>query len=225
MDFSQLQLRYGYPIQLHVMSTRGEPTKLKLSLYGACPGHGLMVSMPRSAVSKRLRSGLKVMANIMLSNGICSFPARILSTANSPVPMIYLSYPERITFKEIRGATRVEVDESIRAENLSSIEERVCSGVLGDISISGARLKLNDPIADIGDELRISSDILIGQNTYELDLVATVRARVERTTREVEENVPAVFGVEFTELSKQQQLTLHAYVYHRMIKDPTFISP
>lgn len=213
MKFEDLKLGYGYPLQLQVQ-VEGQVQRATSKLVGCVSGQGLLIAPPRGKA--RLRSGQKVVVRIMVGNGICLFPALIQSVVTQPMPMMQLSYPKQVNFKEIRGATRVDVKVPIQAVNMSSLPERTSDGVIADISTSGARLEVADPVGDVGDELQLKGTVNVGPIQRELDIQGVIRSRVERSTREIEENLPAVYGIEFTETDEDQLLLLYAFVYSEL---------
>ncbi len=213
MKFEDLKLGYGYPVQLQSQS-EGQAQRCTSKIIGCVPGQGILMTPARGKA--RLRSGQKIVVRIMVGNGICLFPAVIESVVAQPLPMMQLSYPKQVSFKEIRGATRVDVELAVSAQNLSSLPERSSDGMIADISTSGARLEVADPIGEVGDELTLKGVVNVGPIQRELDIGAVIRSRIERSTREVEENLPAVYGVEFTEQDEDKLLLLYAFVYSEL---------
>lgn len=211
MKFEDFKLPYGYPMQLQAADS--ETARINARLLGCIPGRNIMLSQPRGA---RLRTGQKLIVRVMAANGICLFPATLESTVNLPVPMLCLSYPAAVQFKEIRGATRVDVDLGVEVANLSALEERKTQGKISDISLLGAKVELAEAIAEVGEELQLGMTVSIASLTRELSIKSLVRSRVERSTRENEEEFSAVYGVEFAENEEDQLLGLYAYVYSSM---------
>lgn len=217
MNFDDFKLTFGFPVQLHVTAGDGSQQRLSCRLVGSVANSAIIVSWPREAgKAARLRNGQKLTARIMVANGICLFNAVVESSVSSPFPLVFLSYPASVSFKGIRGATRVEVSQMVDVLNNSSLEPVSSSGCVVDISTSGARIELQDAVAEIGDELSLSATLPVGDLKRSLSLGAVVRSRVERSTREVEENRPAVYGIEFTQNSEDDQLVLYAFVYAAM---------
>jgi c-di-GMP-binding flagellar brake protein YcgR len=213
MKFEDFKLPYGYPIQLQA-GTGNESVKINSRLIGCIPGKFILISLPKSGA--RLRTGQKAVVRIMASNGICLFSTNLESTLNLPIPMMCLAYPNSVNFKEIRGATRVDVSLSIDVSNISSLEEQVTKGKLTDISLSGAKIELEEPIGDVGEELSIKMSVAIADMTKELSIKSLVRSRIERSTKEYDEGLPAVYGIEFIESEESQKMGLYAYVYSSM---------
>src|SRR5690606_30268683 len=211
MKFEDLKLTYGYPLQLQTNSS-GQPERYSCRLVGCLPGRSIILTVPRAAGKPiRFRSGQKIVARLMVNNGVGIFACTLENQSNDPYPMLFVSYPESVSFKGIRGATRVAVQTAVEVINRSAVEEPNVNGVIADISISGARLELADAVGEIGDQINISGVIEILGISRLLQLEAVIRSRVERSTQEMDENLPAIFGVEFTEKDEDRRLLLYSY--------------
>ncbi len=57
----------------------------------------------------------------------------------------------------------------------------------------------------------------IGTVERKFSVVATIRARIDRSTKELESAYPAVYGIEFGDLDVDSDLLLHAYVTGEMV--------
>jgi len=217
MKFDELKLTSGYQIQLQVSSDTNVPFKYNCRFVGSIPGKTVMVTSPRqSGKGPRLRPGLRLLVRLMIDNGICVFPATIEHMASAPFPILHLSMPASISFKEIRGATRVDVDQALSATNVTELDEPSAEGVFADISTSGARLELASAIGKVGDQLELLCDVNIGRLVRTLRVKAVIRSRIERSTKEIDHNLPAVYGIEFVETDEDVLLVLYAYVYSEM---------
>lgn len=213
MKFEDLKIPYGYAVQLQTGSNDASEQRLSCRVVGCVPGRTIMVTQPRNG---RFRTGQKLVARLMVANGICLFPVTIESTANHPLPMYCLSYPSSVSFKEIRGATRVDVSLPIEVKNLSALEDQQTMGQLGDVSTSGAKIELREAVVSVGDELELSGDVEVGSIQRNMKLTAVVRSRIERSTKEMDSEFPAVYGIEFIEKDEERLLMLYAYVYSEM---------
>lgn len=160
-----------------------------------------------------------MVARLMVNNGIGIFACTLESQATDPYPILFVSYPESINFKGIRGATRVAVQMPVEVTNRSAVEELRVTGIMADVSVSGARLELNDAVGDIGDRITILGKFEVLGISRKLQIEAVIRSRIERSTQEVEDNLSAIFGVEFIEKDEDRRLLLYSYVFSQMAKD------
>lgn len=214
--FEQYQLPFGYPLALEGASAGGSPFKFASKLVGCVPGEYLLVTLPKAAKASSIRSGQKLLVKIMAGNGILAFACQVEQVLNSPKALVFLSYPTRLSFKEIRGATRIELKLPVTACVNQGLQTVTATGLYSDISVLGARVALKEPIAEVGDVVTLDSQINLVKFSGALSLQAVVRARVERSTQEMASGHPAVYGVEFLEMEERQRLILYALVYSIM---------
>jgi hypothetical protein len=216
MRFEELKLTYGYPLQLQASSLSGQPERFSCRLMGCLPGRSILLSVPKHAGKLvRFRAGQKIVVRLMIDNGIGIFASIVESQTQDPYPILHLSYPEVVTFKGIRSATRVAVREKIAATNTSMEGRLNTSGFLSDMSISGARIELDQDIAEIGDTLELRAQVDIRDVKRELVLIGVIRSRVDPTDN-LGEGVSVSYGLEFASQPEEQRLILYAYVFNQM---------
>lgn len=213
MKFEDYKLPFGYPLALEGASAGGAPFKFASKLVGCIPSDVLIFSLPRAAKATSLRPGQKILVTIMAGNGVLAFAAAIEQIVAQPRPLVFLTYPTKLSFKEIRGATRVDIRVPIDVSCTQGLISANSKGVITDISTSGARIELKLPIGDVGSRLEISGSVSIAKIEDVFTFPGIIRSRVERSTRESEAEFPAIYGVEFSDLPHAQQLLLHAFVY------------
>lgn len=216
MKFEDLKLAYGYPLQLQTTSLSGQPERFSCRLIGCLPGRSLLLSVPK-LVGKlvRFRSGQKIVVRLMIDNGIGIFAGVVETQTMDPYPILHLSFPESVTFKGIRSATRVAVQE--RVEILSAHGDNVQStpGFISDISINGCRIELGTDIAELGDSLTLKTEVDIRGVKRLLLLKGIVRSRVDATDN-VDEGALVSYGIEFSDQSDDERLVMYAYVFNHM---------
>lgn len=218
MKFEDLKLNYGYPIQLQT-NTTGEPERYSCRLIGCVPERHILLSVPRAAGKLlRFRPGQKLVARLMVGNGVGLFTCAVETQTAEPYPMLFVTYPDSVSFRGIRGATRVAVDVNIQVVNLDDINEQVVTGNIADISCTGARMEVNGVAGNIGDRILISCAVEVLGIIRELQLEAIIRSRVERSTQEIED-LPATYGIEFVEKDEERRLLLYAFVFSQLAKD------
>jgi hypothetical protein len=222
MEFTDLKLPYGTSLQLQVTNSAGQPERFASRLLGVIPGRSLLFSVPRpKGKSVRFRPGQKLAVRLMVANGIGLFATVVEAQSAEPYPLLHVTYPDAVTFKGIRGATRVTANLPVSVTNRDDLSDAQTEGSIADISSSGARLELRDPVANVGDTLMVSAEVSVGPLRPQLAIEAVVRSRVERSTQEKTQDLPAVYGVEFTETAPEALLVLYAYVYAQIAQDQT----
>lgn len=216
MKFEDLKLAYGYPLQLQTTSLSGQPERFSCRLIGCLPGRSLLLSVPKLAGKLvRFRAGQKIVVRLMIDNGIGIFAGVVETQTMDPYPILHLSFPESVTFKGIRSATRVAVQE--RVEILSAHGDNVQStpGFISDISINGCRIELGADIAELGDSLTLKTEVDIRGVKRLLLLKGIVRSRVDATDN-VDEGALVSYGIEFSDQSDDERLVMYAYVFSHM---------
>lgn len=216
MKFEELKLTYGYPLQLQTAMSLGQPERFSCRLIGCLPGRSVLLSVPKqSGKLIKFRIGQKIVVRLMIDNGIGIFACTVESQTQDPYPILHLSYPESVTFKGIRGATRIVVREKVNVMNIATEGTHKVSGFISDMSISGARVELGSDIAEIGDTLELRGQVDIRDVTRDLILTGIVRSRVDPTDN-LDEGVLVSYGLEFIKQSDDQRLVMYAYVFNQM---------
>lgn len=218
MKLEDLHILPGTPLQLQLSNDSPNGIKCNSRIIGYTPSRSVLITMPVAAGKVvRARPGQKVMVKVMVANGMGVFVASVQGIATTPYPYLHLSFPKSVNFKEIRGATRVDTRLPVTVKSLASLtDEPESEGVAADMSVSGARLELKEPIAEVGDEVEINSEVTIGPVTRNMKITAIIRSRTERSTKEMDEHLPAVYGVQFVEESEDNLLLLNSYVFSQL---------
>ncbi|WP_062060240.1 flagellar brake protein [Cellvibrio sp. OA-2007] len=217
MKFEELKLTYGYPLQLQTAAVAGQVERFSCRLIGCLPGRSVLLSVPKQAGKLiRFRAGQKLVVRFMIDNGIGVFAGVVESQTQDPYPILHLSYPDAVTFKGIRGATRVAVREKIDVTNISREGKTKVSGFISDMSISGTRIELGDDIAEIGDTLELKALVSIRDIRQELTLIGVIRSRVDPTDN-LADGALVSYGLEFVSQSDEQRLIMYAYVFNQMV--------
>lgn len=216
MKFEELKLAYGYPLQLQTISLTGHPEKFSCRLIGCLPGRSILLSVPKQGGTLvKFRHGQKIVVRLMVDNGIGIFASIVELQTQEPYPLLHLSYPESVTFKGIRNATRVAVREKIDVTNISKGLKPTATGFISDISISGARIELAEDVAQLGDTLELRAQVDIRGIKQELVLVGIIRSRVDPTDN-LDDGALVGYGLELVGQSNEQRLIIYAYVFNQM---------
>jgi|SRR5690554_177687 hypothetical protein len=219
MKFEEFKLSSGYPLQLQTNNNNGQAERFSSRLIGCIPGRSILLSAPIMAKKiARFRPGQKIVVRMMVDNGIGVFVCVAESQVNDPYPILYVSYPDQVSFKGIRGATRVTVNLPVCTTNISAVDQPSTGGTIADISTSGARIGLDEAIVEIGDKIELKASLNIENITRELTISAIIRSRLERSTQEENQNLPATYGIEFADDDEDKYLLIYAYVFREMAR-------
>lgn len=213
MKFEDIKLAYGYPLQLQTTSLSGQPERFSCRLVGCFPGRSLLFSVPKlGGKLVRFRGGQKIVVRFMVDNGIGVFASIVEAQTAEPYPLLHMSFPESVTFKGIRSATRVAVHEKIQIKPLDEPLAEPVIGFVSDISINGCRIELGQEIAELGNRLELKAEVDILGLKHALSLRGIVRSRLDPTDN-IEEGVLVSYGIEFSDLDEQERLVMYAYVF------------
>lgn len=218
MKFEDMKLVYGYPLQLQTSNAAGQPERFSCRLIGCLPGRSILLSVPKAAGKLvRFRGGQKVVARLMVDNGIGIFASVVEVQTADPYPILHISYPDNVSFKGIRGATRVAVEQAVVISNLPNTNSAVSAGSIMDISVTGARLGVTSELGTIGDKLQLSFNVSVAGIARELVIEAIIRSRVEGEQQGFSDEI--TYGVEFVAPAEDGRLLLYAYVYAQICSE------
>lgn len=212
MKFEDMKLIYGYPLQLQTSSSSGQPERFSCRLIGCLPGRSILLSVPKLAGKLvRFRTGQKVVARLMVDNGIGIFASVVETQTADPYPILHISYPDNVSFKGIRGATRVAIDEPVQVVNLTVISDRQILGSVVDVSVTGARIEAAKEFGEIGHKIQVTMKVSVANIVRDLTLEGVIRSRGEADSQNANHTI--AYGVEFIEPEEDKRLLLYAYVY------------
>jgi len=216
MKFEDLKLNYGYPLQIQTASVAGQTERYSCRLIGCLPGRSILLSVPKLAGKLiRFKPGQKMIVRLMIDNGIGVFASQVETQTLDPYPILHILYPDTITFKGIRGATRVSVYQDMMATNaVESISST--KGVIVDISVTGARVDLAGSIGKIGDEIELESTILIQEVERKLKIKSIIRSQMDTPEDSKLAGFTTSYGLEFIEREPERRLVMYAFVYSQM---------
>lgn len=212
MKFEDMKLVYGYPLQLQTSGAAGQPERFSCRLIGCLPGRSILLSVPKQAGKLvRFRPGQKLVARLMVDNGIGIFASIVETQTADPYPILHISYPDNVSFKGIRGATRVAIDVSVQIANLTLISDQQFTGSVVDVSVTGARIEAAAAFGEIGHKIQVTMNVAVANINRDLVLEAIIRSRGEADPQNSGNLI--AYGVEFIEPEEDKRLLLYAFVY------------
>jgi hypothetical protein len=217
MKFEDMKLAYGYPLQLQTNTSSGQPERFSCRLIGCIPGRGILLSVAKvGGKLVRFQAGQKIMTRFMVDNGIGIFASVVEAQTSEPYPILHIAYPDSISFKGIRGATRVAIVQVVDVINLANVNDQTRLGSIVDISLSGARIEVDDLIGEIGSNIQLQMQVSIEGIIRELVVDAIIRSRIEPEAQGNKQISKTTYGVQFIEKDEDKLLLLYAYVYAQL---------
>ncbi|MEH6471284.1 MAG: flagellar brake protein [Halopseudomonas sp.] len=219
LQFDDLKLIVGERVRLETVSPRG---RFSVRYLGAHVGRCLMVTMPLvNGVVKPVKEGTSMTLRLIALNRACAFKTRMIKAQTSPVPMLFLDYPDSVEAVLVRKAARVN------SQLIVSVDE-VESGHFGsgwprqalccDISLHGARIEASDQLGELGDGLFITARVSVGEVDQVLMLEGKIR-NLEEVEDSFNDGFRMVHGLEFVGLDEETQLILTGFVYQQMLRE------
>ncbi len=210
-SLSQVQLAPGDLVQLQTLHpTHAE--RYQVRMIGFHAPVSLMVTAP--TIQGRLvfvKEGQQFLVRGFVGKDAVAYKTRVIKSNLSPFPYLHLAYPETVQSMRIRGSSRVSV-ELVTAVNGPAGQ---AAAKIVDLSCGGARMMSPKPVAEKGDDVKLSFRI----NPSGLDVYLTISAKVRAVSRDETANSQVATGVEFVDLNEQDRLYLTNMVYQNLLKD------
>jgi hypothetical protein len=204
VDFSELDLSFGQELFI-IPDLANKQQMYDCVMVGCIPNECLMVTAPASGLFPLVTQGQRILVRIKLPSGVALFPTTVLFISEIPTLIVYLDYPRDIKFKRVRAA-RVNVVLPILANNTTDTDFMGVAGKIVDISTSGARVEMFEPLGKVGDLVEIKGKFQVGGIMRTLGIQSVIRA----------EKPGNAYGIEFFEQNEDKLLVLLGFIFHAM---------
>ncbi len=209
LQFEELDISMGQMVEA---MPKNSPDKSfsEVVMLGAIPGEALIIAPPPSGVFPNMEEGEKVIIRVKLADGVAIFPSTVLFVSEVPMFMVYLDFPQDISFKRIRSASRVSVKLPVLVSNRHEKKYSGITGQITDISTTGAGLLLSEFAGEKGNELVVKGKFTVGSIRRMLTINGVVRVVKETRTNAL------VYGIEFLEEDENDLLVLFGFIFNAM---------
>lgn len=208
LSFAELGLTFGQELAL-LPDPRDKDNAFACELVGRLHEQSIIIGPPASGVLPQMAEGQRVIVRVKLAGGVALFPTTVLFISDVPAMMVYLDYPRDIRFKQVRGACRVNVALPVLVCNRSRGSKSSVAGKIVDISTSGARLEMFEPLGDVGESIEIKGKFEVGAIQRTLSVEGVIRAKSGNATQRY-------YGIEFHEGDEDKLLVLMGFTFHAM---------
>lgn len=206
MQLTDLQISIATRMNLTVVCPDKNPQTCTAQFMGYRCEHSALAFIPKRPPFA-LRQDLKVDVRLGLQSAIYRFASKILVVSEHPYLYVHLAYPAEVTVeKQLREALRYPLDASATCMVQGSNSIVSCAFV--DISLSGARLALNEKLPTTASRIRVFLSAQIANAEQRLELDASVKSQPEENAES-----PFFYGISFAEKNVQQQLLLQALCF------------
>jgi hypothetical protein len=199
MPLRALGLKSGMALQTRRLV---EGASKKESQYvGAIEGKGVMVGpLGPEGIDTGLEAGEVCVVRGFTGQYEYSFLTKVLQTFEQPFVYALLAYPAQVDAQLVRQSMRTKTSWPTSA----TLDHGEIDVTLIDISTAGAMIKAPHTLVPVGEEIKISMDVMADGSAIRLNLVALVchsnRARDEDTY---------FMGLAFKGLGQHEKLVLH----------------
>ena len=203
--FEDLKLVPGQALQLEFEGYSNE--RDRALLVGYMPGRSIIVSTPvKNGSPLSLKNGMPLAVRFFATqiNSACAFKTEIVHVSRAPFAHLHLAMPKELVLGEVRSSVRARV-KLICSVLYGADSAKKTSAKITDLSLGGARLECPSLPVEEGQELKITAQLTVSGIDRIITLVAMTRSV------NVEEKTVSV-GVQFTDMSDSDRITLHAYV-------------
>ncbi len=208
LSFDELDLKVGQTLEIQPNPTQNQC--YDCTFIGGLSNQAVIVGAPISGEFPVVEEGQQIIIRIKKTSGMALFPTTVLYMADIPTFMVYLKYPERIKYKSIRKAARVDVNLPILA---SSLKNRILKGITGkilDISTSGARVIVESDAGEVGDSIALKGKFDVGGIQRMLLVTVTIHSKAIHPKGTIS------YGVEFLKGDEENTLVLFGYIFNAM---------
>lgn len=222
--FADIGLPIGSKIQIQ------PPASLKLprvfaSMLGYWEGQSLLISMPRGPRGELipLLENETLVMRAFVRQAAFAFASDILRVCKAPYPYLHLTYPTKVTSSLIRKYPRVrcKLVADVFSVSASELGQAVATvAVVSNISASGALIDGREAMGAVGDVLQLQLQLPLHGVKTPITVQAVVRVMTPSSTALQNGQDLCHFGVEFVNLTTEQEVQLKSFVYQKMVDEP-----
>ena len=220
-DITKLQV--GDTLQLQNAPPSTNADRYAVRVIGYLPDKSVVTTTPtKDGRVLLIREGQRFAVRVLNRDTVVGFNTSVLQSASKPYPHLHLSYPNVVEARVVRNAQRVETEilAQLRNSKMPDEEANYYSATVLDISLTGARLCSQIPLAEVDDVLQINIGIKVCDSQELLKmLVDVVSINLCETENETGTEGEYIYGVAFRSLNRIQKLLLCAYVKGRIAEE------
>lgn len=212
-SFESMKLQVGARLQVS-QRQMGRDTIYYSSLVGYVLNEFLLLRLPQeNGMSVPMREGETLMVRVFCGLCVYSFTCEIETVFLTPRNYMHLSWPKSIKALALRKAMRVRVEIPVMVNSNAT-------AVLSDLSVTGAQLTAESPLAQVGERMSVEFSFNIKPTNQEvkMQIDATVRSVKQRIGR-AGDPVLVDHGIFFEGLGGNEVVMLQNYVYELLLEN------
>jgi len=211
-DEKDVKFKLGDVIQLQFVPDEGRG-RLNTRIIGHSPGKSLIVTAPTvNGKMPLLRENQRFVIRMLQDSKVFGFESELLKFYSAPYPHVHLSHPTEVESIVVRGSRRVDTEQVVSVKDTH--DKDVKAGML-NTSATGALLQSKTQLGELNELVKISAEFNICGIQKYLRISAIIR-----NISSPDENQSNDFrhGVEFADMTDDQKLVVHAYVYEQIVE-------
>ena len=211
-DEKDVKFKLGDVIQLQFVPDEGRG-RLNTRIIGHAPGKSLIVTAPTvNGKMPLLRENQRFVIRMLQDSKVFGFESELLKFYSAPYPHVHLSHPTEVESIVVRGSRRVDTEQVVSVKDTH--DKDVKAGML-NTSATGALLQSKTQLGELNERVKISAEFNICGIQKYLRISAIIR-----NISSPDENQSNDFrhGVEFADMTDDQKLVVHAYVYEQIVE-------
>jgi c-di-GMP-binding flagellar brake protein YcgR len=205
--FKEINPQVGARLQM-MLQHGAKPSIYYTELIGYVDGEYLIVKMPfENGLSIQVNAGEQVTLRILAGVDVFTLTSRVKTVFKAPYYYIHLSFPTDIKSIALRGAVRAKVNLPVQINGVT--------GVISDISVTGAAIVADNALGGLNEETLLSFDFPIkpSNQSAHINTSATIRSVQQLPSKKKDAPPRFTHGVSFHELDLTSQVMLQNLVY------------
>jgi len=219
LSFSDIRLKAGDRMQIEPPAILCQE-RLPVKYIGHLKDISVLVTLPTSnGLPLQLREGEKIVLRAFSGQNVFGFNATIERVCKIPFSYLHLSYPERVSGMVVRKSPRIKTNIIATIQNQAQENgSKKLSGVIKNLSTSGAGLGARQALGNKGDMLNLAFRVDIHNVDMYMSVNATILALIPQTTNGDSDGI--FHGLEFKDLNPNDCVLLQSMVYRQMVENP-----
>lgn len=223
VTFDDMRLKVGDRLQVQVPNWAGGERHI-VKLIGYVEGIGLLVTAPMAnGTPVPLRPTDKLVIRTFSNQNVFGFDATVEYVSKLPYNHLHLSFPTRIEGQVLRKSPRIRTDfnaDIVIPGAAAKAPPQPMSGMIANLSASGALIKAPRPLVDKDTRIELSFRTLLHEAMAMFKLNAIVQSAFLEDDNVYPGQLSYNYGVQFRELSKNDNVLLRSLIYQRMVEQP-----
>jgi len=216
----RLNVKDALQLQYYPESADNKETRYYVRVIGYSEGRSVITTSPM--VNGRLmlmKEGQQFAVRLLSGNSVQGFVSSVIKHTTTPYPYMHLSYPKELESIVVRNAQRINTRIIAAVQNQEEGKAAMCtkSGVISDISTTGALVSSPEEIGGVGDLITINTKMGVGDVEEYVNLSAIIRRCLNK--KEVGAEAGEFnYGVQFQLIEEHDKLIINGYVYEQIVK-------